>query len=195
MLDVQPVAFADVLVGREPIIREGIEPETVTMFGITFALSGEVLWPTDDAVIHVPGSDAQRPSLGFDYDLAPAPAWYISSSTSITASTGTLTLATLQRAVGLLDADYRNLWRREFEMAYTAWDMGREIPYRDYTVRIHVRDDLESAVSPDTVETLLDLARDGQREDFMWLAGSAGVAPEKHVELWNGTRKRLGLPE
>jgi hypothetical protein len=59
--------------------------------------------------------------------------------------------------------------------------------------RVQLRDDDESAVEPATIEALMDLARAGNREDFLWLAGSAGVAPEKHEELWAGTRRRLGL--
>ncbi len=48
------------------------------------------------------------------------------------------------------------------------------------------------ALDDESVETLLDLARTNRREDFMFFAGSCGVLPRHHEELWEGTRRRLG---
>ena len=43
------------------------------------------------------------------------------------------------------------------------------------------------------VEALVDLARAGNREDFVFLACASGVGDEEMNELWDGTRRRLGL--
>jgi hypothetical protein len=45
----------------------------------------------------------------------------------------------------------------------------------------------------DAVETLLDLARTNQRDDFLFLAGSYGVPVQERESMWEGTRRRLGL--
>ena len=47
----------------------------------------------------------------------------------------------------------------------------------------------------DAAPALVDLARADRKDDFCFLAGSAGVPAEKHDELWRGTRRRLGLKE
>lgn len=71
---------------------------------------------------------------------------------------------------------------------YGAVDDGSRAPF------MATRGDEQSTVPADTIETLVDLAREGNRDDFMFLAGASGVRPEQHEELWAGTRKRLGLP-
>ena len=45
---------------------------------------------------------------------------------------------------------------------------------------------------PEQVDTLLDLARDGEHETFTGLAACLGVAPDALEPLWDGTRRRLG---
>jgi hypothetical protein len=50
----------------------------------------------------------------------------------------------------------------------------------------------ESPVDADAAATLVDLAREGRHDDFMFLAGASGVAIAKREELWDGTRARLG---
>ena len=50
--------------------------------------------------------------------------------------------------------------------------------------------DHESAVPESTIKELVALAKAGNREDFDFLAGSAGV--EDRDALWAGTRSRLG---
>jgi hypothetical protein len=45
----------------------------------------------------------------------------------------------------------------------------------------------------DHVEAFLDLARAGNRADFVALAGALGVAVEAQEALWVWTRARLGL--
>lgn len=47
--------------------------------------------------------------------------------------------------------------------------------------------------TPDLIQTLIDLARQGQREDFEFLARSSGCSQEELCSLWEGTRRRLGL--
>jgi hypothetical protein len=47
------------------------------------------------------------------------------------------------------------------------------------------------ASTKDTVATLVDLARDGDRETFVEIAAMNGVRKDRLEELWDGTRKRL----
>ena len=47
------------------------------------------------------------------------------------------------------------------------------------------------ASTKDTVATLVDLARDGDRETFVEIAAMNGVKKDRLEELWAGTRKRL----
>jgi len=54
---------------------------------------------------------------------------------------------------------------------------------------------LEAGPPLDAAPALVDLARADRKDDFCFLAGSAGVPAEKHDELWRGTRRRLGLKE
>jgi len=49
------------------------------------------------------------------------------------------------------------------------------------------------AMDEDAVETLLDLARTNQHDDFLFMAGSYGVPLDHRETLWEGTRRRLGL--
>ena len=51
--------------------------------------------------------------------------------------------------------------------------------------------DSQSAVSDDTVTELVALAKANKREDFDFLAGACGVAPERRDALWTGTRARV----
>jgi hypothetical protein len=45
----------------------------------------------------------------------------------------------------------------------------------------------------DLTGALVDLARAGQREDFLDLAGMSGVGQDEIDPMWRGTRRRLGL--
>ena len=61
----------------------------------------------------------------------------------------------------------------------------------DDHVRPPMAGDDERGVPADTVRVLIELARDRRREDFLFLAGSAGVKePER---FWQRTRRWLGL--
>lgn len=57
---------------------------------------------------------------------------------------------------------------------------------------IPVAGDEESHVAPETIEALVDLARQDRHADFVTLAGAVGVAKAKWDELWRGTRARVG---
>ena len=50
----------------------------------------------------------------------------------------------------------------------------------------------ESHVPPETITELVAFAKAGQRENFDFLAGSAGVPAEDRDALWAGTLRRLG---
>lgn len=55
---------------------------------------------------------------------------------------------------------------------------------------IWVEGDDQSQVPADTIETLVELARQDRYEDFVALAGAVGVAKAEWDELWRGTRLR-----
>lgn len=50
-------------------------------------------------------------------------------------------------------------------------------------------------VSKDTAATLVEYARAGRREDFLWLARASGVDREEVETFWRGVRNRLGLKD
>ena len=55
--------------------------------------------------------------------------------------------------------------------------------------------DVEANVTPEHVEALMDFARDNNQVLFVELAQCLGVPQEKLVEMWRGTRKRLGFKD
>lgn len=79
--------------------------------------------------------------------------------------------------------------------AFEAWLWQRERPAATEVLRYPrlIAGDSQSAVPPDTVALLVDFAREGRREDFDFLAGSAGIPKAQHEEVWQGARARLGL--
>ena len=50
-----------------------------------------------------------------------------------------------------------------------------------------------TSVSRDTVDTLVEYARAGRRDDFFWLARASGIDRERIEAFWRGVRGRLGL--
>ena len=49
-------------------------------------------------------------------------------------------------------------------------------------------------LAPGIAEELVALAKADNREDFFFLAGSAGVPLDRREALWQGTRARLNKP-
>lgn len=72
------------------------------------------------------------------------------------------------------------------------WQVRRAIELSRY--HLSPRIPLEQRItSNDVIDTLLEYARLGNREDFEWLARSTGVPAEDVGALWEGTRQRLPL--
>ena len=77
-------------------------------------------------------------------------------------------------------------WRRRMGDWVTSWVDPLAAP------RL-IAGDEQSTVPPDIVTELVAFAKAGNREDFDFLAGSAGIPREQHEEMWSGCRHRLGL--
>ncbi len=70
------------------------------------------------------------------------------------------------------------------------WQVRRAIEL----ARVHAspRLPLEQRIADgDVIDTLLEYARQDNRNDFEWLARSTGIAADDVVALWEGTRRRL----
>jgi len=93
------------------------------------------------------------------------------------------------------DVDWEAIRERWIELRASAiserWDrMVRQYRSPDGDAA-PVANTLENAVTPDQIDTLLDLARADDRTAFQELASCLGVEKGKLDELWTGTRARL----
>jgi len=189
---VQPVAFADVLAGRTPIIVEP-EPEVVAFGGLMFDRAEFLYWPGESVpLVHRPAQvwpwTVQTPQPG-DPHCPRAVSWSTWDEHTIEWSEpcspfvwSPLVRLTIEEWDQCWDAYWR---QRAADMERFAESVGAFCHARD-------RQASESNVN-DLVTTLIELARDGQREDFDFLARSSGVDDDRREELWTGTRRRLGL--
>lgn len=185
-------AFARLLVGLEPVIERPPVPEPVTHGAFTFQKVGSLWMPdpwawalTQPTMQDVARNPVLPPWREWPNEIAevPYPAQH-------------------RRPLNEWWADpfapAGTIWYFQtppmfFEPSVTAMLLAHDRLF-ERLAPIRVSGDQESAVTADTVEALVDLARKDQRDDFMWLAASAGVAKDQRDELWRGTRARLGTP-
>jgi len=185
---VQPVAFADVWAGRAPIIVSAETPPDTLTFGCFVFDRGRgdrLYWPGEvviDSPVQVWPWTIETPQVGDPHFPASSP-WHEAPPWHEDAIVWSpLVRLTIEEWDQRWDAYWR---QRAAEMERFAESVGAFCHARD-------RQASESSVA-DLVATLIEFARDGQREDFDFLASSSGVDGDKREELWTGTRRRLGL--
>lgn len=83
----------------------------------------------------------------------------------------------------------QSAWESINRAYWPVWPHANQNP----VFSVPIEGDDESCVPANTIDVLVDFARNGLKQDFYDLAGCAGVPAKQHDELWTGTRRRLGL--
>jgi hypothetical protein len=203
-------SMEDLLRGREPFIVPGVEPpEPPTFRGFRFHrymddwyrpmrlwrwdYSDVLVWPPP--IEYVPGNPILPPG-GLESIMQEMPMWFMGTDCG-----GPDQGLVHYSEIDSWPDDVPTVESLPLTMFGLSPQLGETLRLRrlldeliGWPLSAPVSGDDQSAVHPDTISTLVDLAREGRREDFVFLAGASGVASVDTEALWSGTRKRLGLP-